>query len=138
MRNWILHYFKLDKIVHSNSYLYFIITVVIINTICIIIYAFTDPNDTTVINNLATLDTVFNSIYITDCCIKMIGYGLENFFNDPWCKFDFIMLFITIISMIGIEYLRFMKKTKSSKILKLVRIEKVLRILRSLRGVKLF
>ena len=83
------------------------------------------------------MDTIFNAIYIIDVVIRSIGYGFEQYFNDFWCKFDFIMVMITIISMIGIEYLYFLKKIKSTKLLKITRIERVIRVFRTIRGIKL-
>ncbi len=101
------------------------------------IYAFTDPSNVDQLKYLATMDTIFNAIYIGDFLIRLIGYGVENFFNDTWCKFDFIMVMVKVISMIGIEYLYFLKKAKSGKLLKLSRVEKVIRIFRTIRGIKL-
>ena len=58
------------------------------------------------------MDDVFNAIYIMDFVIKIIGYGVDNYFKDPWCKFDFFMLMITVVTYIGIAYLQFLKGAK--------------------------
>jgi hypothetical protein len=67
------------------------------------------------------LDTFFTSVYIFDVIIKIIGYGVEDYFNEPWYQFDFLMSMISVMTMIGIRYLYFLKKAKSGKLLKILK-----------------
>lgn len=87
-RNFLIKHFKIDKISHSAIYNLFIILLVFANTICIIIYStidFSNPDNDSIINGIETADTIFNSIYIADVCFKIVAYGINAYFNDPWC-----------------------------------------------------
>lgn len=67
------------------------------------------------------LDTFFNCVYIFDVVIKIIGYGFEEYFKEPWYQFDFAMCVISVTTMIGIRFLYFLKKAKSGKLLKIMK-----------------
>ena len=45
IRDYLLEKFKLDKIAHDPKYQYFILIIVFINSICVLIYAFSDPSN---------------------------------------------------------------------------------------------
>lgn len=53
--------------------------------------------------------------------IKIIGYGFEEYFKEPWYQFDFAMCVISVTTMIGIRFLYFLKKAKSGKLLKIMK-----------------
>ena len=33
--------------------------------------------------------------------VKLIGFGLYNYFRDSWCTFDFVVVWATIVSLLG-------------------------------------
>ena len=53
--------------------------------------------------------------------MKIIAYGVEDYFAEPWYQFDFVMVVISITTIIGINYLYFLKRAKSGKLLKIVK-----------------
>jgi hypothetical protein len=60
-------------------------------------------------------------VYILDVVMKLIAYGVEDYFAEPWYQFDFVMVMISITTIIGINYLYFLKRAKSGKLLKIVK-----------------
>jgi len=71
---------------------------------------------------MTNIDLVFNVIYILDVCIKIIGFGVGNYFADPWNNFDFFMVCISVVTIFGLNYIYFLKKAKSTKLVKLAKI----------------
>jgi hypothetical protein len=43
------------------------------------------------------IDDVIIFIFLAELFIKIVGIGLENFFNDPWNKLDFILIMLGLI-----------------------------------------
>lgn len=71
--------------------------------------------------------------------IKIIGLGIEKYFNDNWNKFDFSMIIISLASSVLYRtfiVLRSVKSAKSVKILRLTKINIALRIFRALRTIR--
>lgn len=56
--------------------------IVFFNTIMIIIYGSIDDEETLTI--IESFDTFFNSVYILDVVIKIIGLGFKDYFSDFW------------------------------------------------------
>lgn len=100
-RNFCNKYLKFDKIAKSYYYDMFILFVVLLNFISIIVYLSVSDKEENVFDILESADTVFNSIYIADVIIKIIAYGVEDYFSHFWYQFDFTMVIITITTMIG-------------------------------------
>jgi hypothetical protein len=105
------------------------------NTGIIIAYAVVTDDNT--LNNLDTVDTAFNIIYIVDFVIKIVGEGVEDYFNDLWHQFDFVMVVITIITWIGMQYIYFLKSVTPSKLLKITRLQRAIRVFRTIRSIKI-
>ncbi|ESN95163.1 hypothetical protein HELRODRAFT_141205, partial [Helobdella robusta] len=48
---------------------------------------------------LKVLDRTFSIIFIFEMCFKILAYGFHKYFTDAWCWLDFIIVFISIISL---------------------------------------
>jgi hypothetical protein len=78
-RNFCNNYLKIAKIAKSHYYDLFILFVVFLNFISIIVYL--SVSDQNIFNILEEADTVFNAIYIGDVVLKIIAYGIEDYFS---------------------------------------------------------
>jgi hypothetical protein len=87
----------------------------------IVIYNFSVPISDDLSNTIENLDNFFVSVYILDVILKIIAHGVEDYFAEPWYQFDFFMVMISVMTMIGLSYLYFLKKAKSAKLLKIVK-----------------
>lgn len=79
-------------------------------------------------------DKIFLSIYITEFLMKVIAYGLEDYFEDDWYpmilivfrnKFDFFLIFFQLV----FDYLfyslltqEFVSSFKANRVLRLAKI----------------
>lgn len=85
------------------------------------------------------LDDYFFYLYTGEFLIKLIGLGVEKFFNDSWNVFDFFMVFMSALSIAlstTLSFLRSAKSAKATKILRLTKINRIFRIFKALRSVK--
>ena len=51
-----------------------------------------------------TLDWVnvgFTVIFFLEMNVKLLGFGLWQYFRDSWCTFDFFVVWATIVSLLG-------------------------------------
>ena len=112
--------------------------VLILNSGVIIALSILDESDP----NFAWLELVDNIIlgfYVKECIIKIVGLGIEKYFEDSWNNFDFMMALISIISLAASSFigaLRDAKNIKAGKLLRLTKINRVFKMFKALRSVK--
>ena len=106
---------------------YFIIAIIALNSICLAIRDYSDPNSLTEKNQiLDAMDIVFTVIYTCECTLKIIGMGFfmskNSYLRDNWNILDFAVVIIGLISILpNIPSLKALRN---------------LRVLRPLRSVK--
>ena len=49
---------------------------------------------------MATINIIFFVIYVIEMLCKWIGLGITQYFKDPWCRFDFILVMISALDVI--------------------------------------
>ncbi len=49
---------------------------------------------------MQAIDNVFFFIYVIEMCLKWIGLGVDQYFRDAWCVFDFVLVLISAIDFI--------------------------------------
>lgn len=92
------------------------------------------------INTLDLIDNICLYFYILEALIKGIGLGIEKYWEDPWNKFDFIMIIISILSDILFSILSVLKSVRSAKagkLLRLTKINRMFKVFKAIRTVKL-
>jgi len=72
----------LKKFTDGSSFGLTMLFVTVLNCVLIIIAFFIE--DEGVLNVFTTLDTVFLVFYSMECLLKIIAYGIKNFFDDGW------------------------------------------------------
>lgn len=139
VRKFLNQYLKLKKIAKSLPFEIFMFIVLIIN--CGIIIAMAVITDESKIEELSKIDDILLYFYIAECVIKIIGLGIEKYFEDPWNVFDLVMVVISLASDLFIKLVGILRTAKSLKATRLVRISKLnrgLKALKTLRTIKFF
>lgn len=133
--NQTFYFEKIGRSIYWNSFILFI---VMVNTIMVLVFSVFSNSDNSLIDDILTnIDLIFNLIYFVDVIIKIVGFGINDYFSDSWNNFDFGMVVVSVITIIGINYIYFLKKVKSTKLVKLAKLQRVLKIFRSIRSLKL-
>ena len=88
---------------------------------------------------LTIANYVFTGIFIAECCIKLLAYGLA-YFHTGWNKFDFFVVAASIADLIianidGIDA-AFLKSFQIIRVLRVLRVTRVLRLVKSLKGLE--
>lgn len=90
------------KIVYSKIFDIIIIVSIMLSSIKLVIDSYIEPN-TRLYEISDILDSVFSSIFILECVLKVITKGLilgENtYLKDYWSILDFIITITSIIDM---------------------------------------
>ena len=113
--------------------------IVLIINVIVIFWAMFEP-DKDKVATLDMIDEVILYFYVGECVIKIIGLGVEKYFEDEWNVFDFWLAVISLFSSVMFEVLsilRSVKTAKTAKILRLTRINRLFKMFRAVRSVKL-
>ena len=83
---------------------------------------------------------IFTGIFIAECCIKLLAYGIAGYFHTGWNKFDFFVVAASILDLIianvdGIDA-AFLKSFQIIRVLRVLRVTRVLRLVKSLKGLE--
>ena len=88
---------------------------------------------------LTIANYIFTGIFIAECCIKLLAYGLA-YFHTGWNRFDFFVVAASIADLIianidGIDA-AFLKSFQIIRVLRVLRVTRVLRLVKSLKGLE--
>ena len=130
--------FHLREIVDSEIFENFIMATIFLNmmTMCISY----DGCSEKLIFVLKMFNYLFNSIFIIECLLKLSAYGIRPYFYISWNKFDFVLVFVSIIEWMiadidGIDA-TFLKTFQLIRVLKVLRVSRVIRLVKALKGLE--
>ena len=78
---------------------------------------------------------VFSYVYYVECALKMVAFGVKGYFDDSWCRFDFLLVCLALIDQLATEVLAAYLPLPPM-LLRVLRVFRILRILRLLKGAK--
>ncbi|EGR34851.1 hypothetical protein IMG5_000790 [Ichthyophthirius multifiliis] len=122
------------KIAKSTYFEVFMILILLAN--CIIIFVQSALTDQETIDKLEQWDWIFNYAYITEVIVKIIGLGIEKYFEDFWNIFDISMVLLSLFGSILNSVLDILRSAKSLRTTKLLRLTKLNRIFKVFRAIK--
>ena len=89
---------------------------------------------------LTIVNYIFTGIFIIECLIKLIAYGIRPYFHSSWNRFDFFVVIASIVDLAvaNIEGFdaSFLKSFQIIRVLRVMRITRVLRLIKSLKGLE--
>ena len=93
-------------------------------------------------NVLRAFNNFFTFIFIIECFLKLLAYGIRPYFLISWNKFDFFIIIISIIEWIvaridGIDA-AFLKSFQVIRFLKVLRVTRVIRLIRAFNALKTY
>ncbi|XP_035783195.1 voltage-dependent calcium channel type A subunit alpha-1-like isoform X19 [Anopheles albimanus] len=125
--------YKVWRIVVSTPFEYFIMMLIVFNTLLLMMKFHEAP--TTLIDILSFMNLVFTFFFLLETIMKLIAYGCKNFFKDPWNIFDFITVIGSIIDALVLELgensfnVGFLRLFRAARLIKLLRQGYTIRIL---------
>uniref|UniRef100_A0A8C1Q7D7 Calcium voltage-gated channel subunit alpha1 E n=1 Tax=Cyprinus carpio TaxID=7962 RepID=A0A8C1Q7D7_CYPCA len=126
--------YRLWHFVVSPVFEYTILTMIALNTI-VLMMKHHDPRIEGYDNALKYLNTVFTVIFTVECVLKILAFGIVNYFRDTWNIFDFITVLgsiteivYTLASFFGFN-MGFLKLFRAARLIKLLRQGYTIRIL---------
>lgn len=113
-----------------NWFEFFILAVILVNSVCLAIYDYSDREDTSLFNRkLYYIGQAVNGIFIIECLFKIVAKGFvvhrRAYLRDSWNVMDFIIVVLALTEFFP-----------SIKAFRALRILRALRPLRSINAVK--
>ena len=83
---------------------------------------------------------IFTGIFIAECILKFIAYGIRGYFYFGWNQFDFFVVIASLIDIVvanidGIDA-TFLKSFQIIRVLRVLRVTRVLRLVKALKGLE--
>lgn len=94
--------YKIWKVVVSTAFEYFIMVLIVCNTILLMMKSYNESE--TYKYSLRYLNHTFTSLFALECLLKIVAFGLKNFYKDYWNIFDFVTVCGSAIDAFIVEF----------------------------------
>ncbi|CAN0379712.1 unnamed protein product [Lampetra planeri] len=118
--------YKMWKFVVSSSFEYFIMTMIALNTVVLMMKFHNAPVEYEQV--LKYLNIVFTVLFFMECQLKIIAFGILNYFKDSWNIFDFVTVIGSVTDIVVTELIK--KKNLNLSFLRLFRAARLIKLLR--------
>ncbi|XP_051759696.1 voltage-dependent R-type calcium channel subunit alpha-1E isoform X5 [Ctenopharyngodon idella] len=127
--------YRLWHFVVSPLFEYTVLTMIALNTI-VLMMKHHEPRPEGYDDVLKYLNTVFTVIFSVECVLKILAFGIMNYFRDTWNIFDFITVLGSITEIVVDKWhsgksfnMGFLKLFRAARLIKLLRQGYTIRIL---------
>ncbi|XP_014864175.1 PREDICTED: voltage-dependent R-type calcium channel subunit alpha-1E-like isoform X6 [Poecilia mexicana] len=125
--------YRLWHFVASPSFEYTVLVMIALNTVVLMMKYHSAPTAYDAV--LKHLNTAFTVLFSMECILKIMAFGLVNYFRDTWNIFDFITVLGSITEIIvdlqsvNTINMSFLKLFRTARLIKLLRQGYTIRIL---------
>ncbi|GCC24939.1 hypothetical protein chiPu_0003342 [Chiloscyllium punctatum] len=125
--------YKMWRFVVSPPFEYFIMAMIAINTVVLMMKFYNAPESYD--RMLQYLNILFTFLFSMECVLKLIAFGILNYFRDAWNVFDFVTVLGSITDILVTELannfinLSFLRLFRAARLIKLLRQGYTIRIL---------
>ncbi|XP_037914495.1 voltage-dependent calcium channel type A subunit alpha-1 isoform X2 [Hermetia illucens] len=129
--------YKVWRIVVSTPFEYFIMMLIVFNTLLLMMKY--HQQSKMYEKSLMYLNMGFTGMFSVETVLKIIGFGVKNFFKDPWNIFDLITVVGSIVDALWMEFgpeedsnsinVGFLRLFRAARLIKLLRQGYTIRIL---------
>ncbi|KAL9886451.1 calcium voltage-gated channel subunit cacophony isoform 21-T21 [Glossina fuscipes fuscipes] len=125
--------YKVWRIVVSTPFEYFIMMLIVFNTL-LLMMKYHNQGDMYE-KSLKYINMGFTGMFSVETVLKIIGFGVKNFFKDPWNIFDLITVLGSIVDALWMEFgsssinVGFLRLFRAARLIKLLRQGYTIRIL---------
>uniref|UniRef100_A0A4W4EVK5 Voltage-dependent P/Q-type calcium channel subunit alpha-1A n=1 Tax=Electrophorus electricus TaxID=8005 RepID=A0A4W4EVK5_ELEEL len=125
--------YRMWQFVVSTPFEYSIMSLITLNTIVLMMKYHDAPEMYDKV--LKNLNIVFTILFFMECILKMIAFGVRNYFRDAWNIFDFVSILGSIMDILVTEFgnnvinVRFLRLFRAARLIKLLRQGETIRIL---------
>ncbi|XP_028408443.1 voltage-dependent R-type calcium channel subunit alpha-1E-like [Dendronephthya gigantea] len=89
---------KVRHIVKHQAFYWTVITCVFLNTVSVALLHYKQPDWLTQMQD--TAETVFLTFFFVEMCLKIYGLGFQIYFNSQFNRFDFVIVWCSILEYI--------------------------------------
>ncbi|XP_014666155.1 PREDICTED: voltage-dependent calcium channel type A subunit alpha-1-like [Priapulus caudatus] len=127
--------YRIWKLVVSRGFEWFIMVMISLNTIVLMMKQSDKESNGTYKDVLRFLNITFTSLFTVECILKMIAFGVRNYYRDSWNIFDFVIVVGSIADVVITESqnnfinIGFLRLFRAARLIKLLRQGYTIRIL---------
>ncbi|XP_077299455.1 calcium voltage-gated channel subunit cacophony [Arctopsyche grandis] len=125
--------YKIWRVVVSTPFEYLIMMLIVLNTLLLMMKY---HNQSTIYSDILKYSNMgFTGMFSVETVMKIVAYGVKNFFKDPWNIFDLITVIGSIIDALILELgenafnVGFLRLFRAARLIKLLRQGYTIRIL---------
>ncbi|KAL4431572.1 hypothetical protein ABPG74_017277 [Tetrahymena malaccensis] len=90
---------------------------------------------------LQSINLGFTGVFIAECIIKIIAYGIQGYFYKGWNQFDFFVVCSSVVDIImsysGKSFFSFLKAgPQIARVLRVLRVSRLLKLIKSFQGLQ--
>ncbi|XP_063074226.1 voltage-dependent P/Q-type calcium channel subunit alpha-1A [Engraulis encrasicolus] len=126
--------YRMWEFVVSPPFEYTVMSMIALNTIVLMMKY--DGASNTYNDVLANLNIVFTALFSMECILKIVAFGILNYFKDAWNIFDCVTvvgsitdILVTELGMNNFINLSFLRLFRAARLIKLLRQGETIRIL---------
>ncbi|KHJ46318.1 transporter, cation channel family protein [Trichuris suis] len=125
--------YRIWKMVVSTPFEYFIMSMICLNTIILMMSYYQEPPLYRTV--LRYLNSTLTFVFTIEALLKILAFGVRNYFKDGWNTFDFITVIGSITDALVTEFggnfvsLGFLRLFRAARLIKLLRQGYTIRIL---------
>ncbi|XP_022239678.1 voltage-dependent calcium channel type A subunit alpha-1-like isoform X4 [Limulus polyphemus] len=125
--------YKMWKLVVSTGFEYFIMVLIVLNTLLLMMKYYKAGN--LYLDILSYMNEAFTTLFLLECILKLVAFGCKNYFRDGWNTFDFITVVGSVVDALVIEIgvnffnVGFLRLFRAARLIKLLRQGYTIRIL---------
>ncbi|XP_039530208.1 calcium channel, voltage-dependent, P/Q type, alpha 1A subunit, b isoform X5 [Pimephales promelas] len=125
--------YRMWQFVVSPPFEYSIMALIALNTVVLMMKYDRAPESYDAV--LKNLNIVFTTLFFMECILKIIAFGIKNYFRDAWNIFDFVSVIGSITDILVTEFgdnfinLSFLRLFRAARLIKLLRQGETIRIL---------
>nr|XP_014290084.1 voltage-dependent calcium channel type A subunit alpha-1 isoform X17 [Halyomorpha halys] len=125
--------YKIWRIVVSTPFEYFIMMLIVFNTLLLMMKY--HKQSAIYKKTLNYMNMGFTGMFTVECVLKIMAFGVRNFFKDPWNTFDFVTVVGSIVDALVLEFVEnsfnvgFLRLFRAARLIKLLRQGYTIRIL---------
>nr|BAA13136.2 voltage-dependent calcium channel [Heterololigo bleekeri] len=119
--------YKIWQVVVSPKFECVVMVLIALNTLVLMMKYYGSPTEYKLL--LQNLNLAFSVLFTIECILKLMGFGIGNYFRDRWNMFDFIIVIGSIIDVVTTNVLPSASsfRTGSFRLFRAARLVKLLR-----------
>ncbi|XP_039270704.2 voltage-dependent L-type calcium channel subunit alpha-1D-like isoform X2 [Styela clava] len=128
------HQYKVWFVVNSTYFEYFMLVLILLNTICLAVQHYEQSEQLTAVLN--KMNFVFTALFTLEMIVKLIAFKPRQYLTDPWNVFDALIVIGSLVDIVFSEFHVGSEKSFSINFFRLFRVLRLVKLLSRGEGIR--